>query len=55
MTSLSLRPTANIAPRRPEHCDCDSIEMPVSALSVIESPGVGRSVLHTTYECGDLA
>lgn len=55
MTSLSFRPTANFALRRPERCDCDSIEMPVGALSVIESPEVGRSVLHTTYECRDLA
>jgi len=42
-------------PAVPSRCECGSIEMPVGALSVIDSPEVGRSVLHTSYECEDWA
>lgn len=42
-------------PAVPSRCECGSIEMPVGALSVIDSPEVGRSVLHTAHECEDLA
>ena len=42
-------------PAVPSRCECGSIEMPVGAFSVIDSPEVGRSVLHTSYECEDWA